>query len=330
MEDDGKIFIQNSKMIFNTPRGIESVLNFGGKLEVEDSAFFSGEWLDLIITGNGGELHNVTLPGNSVIAQHSHQPGKLKISSSELYRFDAQMPAEVKMFNSTISELLVLTLQYIFYQDVTVNDLHPGMNEVSVFTGTRSLSLSETFVGRWGIHLPGEGGSLKITDCTLDYIMGGELMEGGLGFGRTPVSMSNSTTKTLMFYDYHDGVLTMQDAEVTEVIIIEDSSLELRGTVSLSTVYRVRWVSGSVTRDFPVITEDSSGVPLPNTDLELYSPQNELVWSRKTDSQGTASFEITFDDDNYGETWTLVAPNLGINKEVEFLTDTPIVVESVR
>ncbi|NIV67562.1 hypothetical protein GWN43_01715, partial [Candidatus Bathyarchaeota archaeon] len=140
VEDDGKIFIQNSKMIFNTPRGIESVLNFGGKLEVEDSAFFSGEWLDLIITGNGGELHNVTLPGNSVIAQHSHQPGKLKISSSELYRFDAQMPAEVKMFNSTISELLVLTLQYIFYQDVTVNDLHPGMNEVSVFTGTRSLS----------------------------------------------------------------------------------------------------------------------------------------------------------------------------------------------
>jgi hypothetical protein len=124
-----------------------------------------------------------------------------------------------------------------------------------------------------------------------------------------------------------EGTVIFEDVVVKFMPNPTNSIFRLEGTVNfIEEEMHGNWQNSTITREFPVLVQDSSGSPLPNVDLELYSPQGDLLWSGKSDSEGKASFEIVFDDNNYDKTWTLKAPALGVEKEVRFLTDTPIVV----
>jgi len=54
-----------------------------------------------------------------------------------------------------------------------------------------------------------------------------------------------------------------------------------------------------------------------------------LIWPGKSDSKGEASFEISFNDDNYQDEWTLKATlpdGEVVTRSTGLLTDTPIVI----
>ena len=64
--------------------------------------------------------------------------------------------------------------------------------------------------------------------------------------------------------------------------------------------------------------------------VSLFDPQNNLVWSGTTDQDGSASFVISFTENNWRRKWRLdtVIDGEGISREVGFLTSTPILLST--
>ena len=83
----------------------------------------------------------------------------------------------------------------------------------------------------------------------------------------------------------------------------------------------MQWVKGIVTRTYPVISD-------PLVDLTL-KQGNSIIWTGKTDSEGKASFSLTFDNETYTDEFVLKDENTGISKSVNFLTDTPVYLTSI-
>jgi len=91
--------------------------------------------------------------------------------------------------------------------------------------------------------------------------------------------------------------------------------------ISPTNLQDVQWVKGIVTRTYPVISD-------PLVDLTL-KQGNSIIWTGKTDSEGKASFSLTFDNETYTDEFVLKDENTGISKSVNFLTDTPVYLTSI-
>lgn len=178
------------------------------------------------------------------------------------------------------------------------------------------------------------GGWYVGTGATDLTIVNSELARLWAGFN-TPTAKArviNSHIEELALWN-HRGTLIFEDTLVTKVAYPKDCRSRFRGTVrftdkELHSVFGP-WYHSTITREFPVLVQDSSGFSLPNVDLDLYSSQNELIWSGKSDYEGEATFEIIFTDTNYQDEWTLRATlpdGEVITRSIRFLTDTPIVI----
>lgn len=175
----------------------------------------------------------------------------------------------------------------------------------------------------WGVT--SFGATLSINNSDLTGL--GSYGSSGTSLAGNITSVSSSTIEQLMFY-YSEARLILDNTTIREVSVYLPSSPVIEGDIKFAEDALISdWLDSTITREFPVLVQDASGSSLPDVNLELYSPQGELIWSGTSDAQGKATFEITFDDSNYQDTWTLVGPELDISKEVKFLIDTPIKIQ---
>lgn len=193
----------------------------------------------------------------------------------------------------------------------SLRDLNPSIEQSFV------VQNSEVIHAGWDIYAAGS--DVIVSDSELDRFMPSD---------GTFARLSRSIIHEL-WLGTGEGTVIFEDMEVISMINSVNSIFRLEGTVKFRTKEVAQWgnwQNSTITREFPVLAQDSAGFPLPDVDLELYSPQDELIWSGKSDSEGKATFEIRFDDDNYQKIWTLKAPDLGVERDVRLLTDTPIVI----
>jgi hypothetical protein len=111
-------------------------------------------------------------------------------------------------------------------------------------------------------------------------------------------------------------------------IVVACEGGEIEGDVQIvspKTLEDVHWVSGIVTRQYPLVVKDDAGGHLSNVSVSLFDQSGALVWSNTTDHEGKAQFGITFTPQNYTKEFDLKLENSSTSVKVGFLTSTPIV-----
>jgi len=280
----------------------------------------------------------------------------------DLHRDNAiqNWPIDITLLNTTVSNwnFDIGGSATVLFEDCNIGQLAPAdQSDVTVrnstvaspvlfFSQDQTIGLKELktgYIGHWSLqNLDPEirrifiienseiiNGWYVTTGAADLTIVDSELVRLWAGFD-TPTAEARVITshvKELAPWG-HRGTLTFQDTVVDTVANPQNCSSRFGGTVRFANKqphsFFGSWYNSTITREFPVLVQDSSGSPLPNVELELYSPQGDLIWSGTSDPEGKAVFEIIFDDSNYDKTWTLKAPALGLATEARFLTDTPI------
>lgn len=100
----------------------------------------------------------------------------------------------------------------------------------------------------------------------------------------------------------------------TAAEIIENNDFTMKGTIEIGEIGGFSWETSKVTRTYELMGK-------PNSEITLKKGE-EIVWQGKTDEQGKASFNITFDDTTFDDTW-LVQDNFGHKNEIGFFSKTP-------
>jgi hypothetical protein len=185
--------------------------------------------------------------------------------------------------------------------------------------------LRNTSVNRWSVRGGGKNTRVEIKDSEVDWLRFGFTHEPGKTYPGGLTMVKNSKIGWVSCSDYDGGPLVFSNIELKD-FAISYCMLNVQGTVTFIDG-KTEWESGIVKRDYPVRVKDSSGGALPDVSLELYSPDGNLIWTGKSDYEGKSIFEITFNDENYKDTWELKAPNLDISNKVEFRTKTPLIVK---
>ncbi|MBS3787498.1 hypothetical protein KGY79_04785 [Candidatus Bipolaricaulota bacterium] len=132
------------------------------------------------------------------------------------------------------------------------------------------------------------------------------------------------------------GNLIFDDAKLVNVPFIKmfGTHYEIEGDVKIfspDSFDKVEWVKGTIKRSYPVIVRGAEGNTISNAKIRLLNTEGETVQELKTDSNGQASFPITFDKENYDNRWKVAATYPGgqeISKELGFLTSTPVVIST--
>ncbi|MBC8507763.1 MAG: hypothetical protein H8D34_23090 [Chloroflexi bacterium] len=116
---------------------------------------------------------------------------------------------------------------------------------------------------------------------------------------------------------YFYWVLKNSRIDVQEIVVaLEEGTIE--GDVKIispKNFNNVSWIKGVITRIYPVIFH-------PNEAIVLMDDQGTTLWEGETDENGKVSFSITFNIDNYTNSFKLQSENS--EQEVTFLSDTPI------
>ncbi len=103
--------------------------------------------------------------------------------------------------------------------------------------------------------------------------------------------------------------------------IIMDCNFTMRGTLDMD-VPTLGWEGSTVTREYLIQVRDASGNPAAGVPLTLTRGAETVTAT--TDAQGEARVNLTFDDANYQQSWTLTTDR-GDSAEVTFFTSTPLV-----
>ncbi len=178
------------------------------------------------------------------------------------------------------------------------------------------VTLSSTSIGFWQIALS-DISNVEVRNSDL-----GLLLKGNIG----TISVLDSTL-TRWWNLSAQGSIAFEGVSVTKEIRILDSIINLYGHLSFTNeAHIVEWHNSTITREFPLVVQDSSGSPLAGAYLALFSPDHYLIGIIKTDSAGQADLTIKFNDKNYDKTWTLNSQRLNIACPIRLLSDTPIVI----
>ena len=130
------------------------------------------------------------------------------------------------------------------------------------------------------------------------------------------------------------GSLNAKHATVTGDLWLRLSSFSLTGSIQFEDSIRVGvWDSTVIEREYLVLITDLDGEPIENADVQVRDPRGRVVFEGKTDSEGKASFSLSFNDGNYRDDWTLAASvprGWSTSQQIDFLTDTPIRITLAR
>ena len=232
--------------------------------------------------------------------------------------------------------------------NVTVENSTIGMPVIGFSTG-RAIKidgLGSGFIGDW--HLTSLNSTSPISLCirnsTIEYgwmifsygtpltIKGSKITRLSLsGVYLQTTVITESDLGDLVLNGYY-GTVDFDNSVVEDLWNSRNSISHIKGSVSFSQKQPFAeegpWYNSSITREFPVLVQDGSGSPSPKTVLNLYSPDDTVIWTGITDAEGKAVFELIFDDNDYEAQWTLKAPSLEATVTVGLLTDTPILIQA--
>lgn len=240
---------------------------------------------------------------------------------------DVRDEAEVVVRNSEIG-----AAGFVFKQGqtLTVDGLTKGyvsywslQDIAQTPTGRPSLIIENSEILRfWNIW--NNGADLTVIDSDLGY-----LWSAGVIIPDTIVTRSQINS---LVFQSHQGTVRFSNSSVSwRFFPPHDSVSSIEGTVTFGMdnieFEEGPWRNSAIERKFPVVVQDSAGGPLAGMDLDLSCPDGQR-WSGKTDSEGKASFEIVFNDDNFTMTCSLNAPSLSQQVGVGLLIDTPLVIRA--
>jgi len=189
-----------------------------------------------------------------------------------------------------------------YYEHMDINNLELRNTSVSDFTFAVSDSQVELRNTTARLHLFEGTTNVSIYDSDLSFLARGEETDRSIG-----VLLLNGSSLI------GEGFL--------------NSELYIHGNVTRLD-WSGDWVSTTATRNFNVIVEDLSDIPVANAELALLDQNDTVVWNGVSNNLGVADFNLTFTDNNYTGTFQLDASKEGFYQSpiylVEFPTDTPI------
>jgi len=340
--NNGTLTISNSTIVFfKTPQSGLHRIDLEGDVSVQIDR-------SQVITSNGGAAigaGNTALP-NSICSPKGYIQGQITqsqlpdtvldaamhtswdISDTEIQGIQTRVhwhtscsDTEVRVVDSWVGELSIRFHGYA-HTTTRISNLGPGYysdwsfrRDAYAENHELDLTLLNTTIEAWSISIYGNE-EFQCERCELSRIF---MRDEGIA------KLINTTVGSLELFSWA-GSINAQDGVVDFLDYVRNSTGIIQGTVNFITKQNPDWLNSTISRKFPVEIRDSVGSPLAGISLELFSPSNQLVWLGASDLEGKAVFEITFDDDNFDKTWTLKAPDLGVEEKVRFLTNTPIVI----
>jgi len=267
------------------------------------------------------EKSSVLIEDSNLEWFHCHDEATVVLRNSTFRDFHPHTSCSVEVSDSVIGNIGILL--DIPNEQHTVSNLHPGLHEYWNFQAENpeanvgyNIILINTSVDSFDVFNNVGPVVAFINDSTLVSI--------GCYIG-SDYFINNTETDDLRF-DQFTGNITFHNTIVKSWIsAYNGTDAIMRGDLTLHTA-SASFDSARIQRFYNVFVQDSNGAPLPYIPLRLYDFDGMEVWRGETDNEGKASFSIVFNDDNYTKRWTLKAPTLGIEREVRFLTDTPILI----
>jgi hypothetical protein len=181
------------------------------------------------------------------------------------------------------------------------------------------LLLENTMLrGHWNLGFSGRA-DLAISDSDISQ----------LGIWGTYVELTIKQTQIAALQAYNSmGSIAFNGVSVTRGFDFESSMLTMSGEMACSASARVaNWSNSTILRGYDVHLVDASGSPAVNASLEVESPNGQRSLATP-DENGHVSFNVSFDDSNYAENWTLRASidNHTAVRPLSFLSTSPITV----
>lgn len=226
--------------------------------------------------------------------------------------------------------------------DVTLKD--SALKRIRVSLGQATGRISNVRPGHYTEwELQGAG----TLDCSLNLrlvnsdVSGGWLIDFG---GRANVEVSSSAITRIRigrtYVELHlqdvalggleteDGgaVINFSQVRISGGIYFVNAIITLKGDFSiLPTAHIDTYENSTILRTYRVSVEDENGSPAVGASVELEAPNGQCL-SATTDDNGVASFNLSFNDSNYSENWTLTV-RLGDRtalRPVGFMSSSPV------
>jgi len=219
--------------------------------------------------------------------------------------------ADLSISNSVLNKLVINFAN----EDVQFSGLVRGQ---SVDFDHAFLHLRDTEVqGQWGIFV--SNGETRIDDSDGVWLW----PQGAKDTYITDTAVNEFDPRQ------YTGTIHLTDSSMTNGFeIFENSVFRLEGSVNMLAIGPLFTSDSRMTRNFEVAVVDGrDGTPFVDLDLTL-TKDGASVWSGKTDSSGRTDFDITFDVNNYQDTWTLSTSSSSISlaKAISISTDTPVMI----
>jgi len=181
-----------------------------------------------------------------------------------------------------------------------------------------NVELKDTTTNRWNLGLSGRAeialndstiGLLRFTDAYVD------------------LSLQNTNVHLLEAQDVL-GKIAYYASSISGGVEFKNAMLTLTGNLSFShDSYVSEWRDSTILRGYDVHLVDASGSPAVNASLKVESPNGQRLLATP-DEDGHVPFNVTFDDSNYTENWTLRASidDRTAVRPLNFLSPSPVTV----
>jgi len=136
--------------------------------------------------------------------------------------------------------------------------------------------------------------------------------------------IEDSILQEIEFFDNLN--ISLHEIVFIDYLGIAGSNIYLYGNVSFF-LGTVAFFESNATRNYNIITKDTSDNPVENAELNLFDKNDTIVWNGVTDNLGKADFNLTFTDNNYTNVLELeaVKGDYSATMNVWLFSDTPIV-----
>ena len=310
---NGILRIQNADLVVEAPDSGACLVRLAdsARLEMTHSRVVSSGSLEVTFDDSSSVLIDA---GSELEWFHAHGAATIEVRDSSIGDFHLHAGTAAVISGSRVS----VTLLVDGAGSHTLSNLVPGFislwsleeQEPSSNLGY-AIELSETTVENWSVL---SAADVEVWDAVLYKL---EINGGSL------CALENVTAFFLPTRGF-GGTITWDHGSLLAGIACWDASFSLSGEFEAHAATIWAWQAGRVLRSYPVVLTNPVGEPIANADLVLYNKDAQAVWAGQTDAMGGATFSIAFDDSNFSDTWTLLAPALGASADVHLLSDTPV------
>jgi len=199
------------------------------------------------------------------------------------------------------SHLQSITVEFGARNTSAAGGFHPGY---AADFSVGGLEVSNSTVDEWGLYVWGasplvfEVVDSEIADLSLRNT-----------HPSTRVDVLDSTVGRLTAQGF-EGVLGLQGSALESIMGFADCSMALVGSVRVGEVEVEYWENAHVEREYEAVVSTHDGDPLVGAKIRLVSSQGGEAIHATTDSTGTATARIPFDDDTYESSWRVLVPDI--------------------